>query len=102
MKREEINKYFSYGDTTIVIYQTNQFMASDGMFDDIMPDEDEDSNDYTLLRPEDIDTCYYETLRDMSENIDGMTELLDSGKYGILHWRDDNTAYYVVVWDNIY
>lgn len=78
----------------------NRYNSDLVLFDDIMPDEDEDNNDYTIINPEDINELLAETLDDWNLD-DSIAELIANKDYQILHWRADETDSdtYLVVYE---
>ena len=102
MKRAEINHLFWFGYITCVVYDCprNRYNSDIVLFDDIMPDEDEDDNDYTIINPEDLDKDLWETLNEWNLD-DNIADLIDNGDYKVLHWADENVDTYLLVYDAV-
>lgn len=100
MTRDEIEKFFDLNNLTAVVYrpQNSGLQFSGCFFDDVLPDADEDDNDYTIITSEELPNDVEECFRD---NVAGIPlfDFVANGNYKVLCFEYLNTEIYVITYD---
>lgn len=97
MTRKEIEKFFDLSNLTAVVYrpQNSGLQFSLGFGDDVLPDADEDNNDYNIVKSEELPIDVAECFRDNAAAGYGLFNFIKNGNYKVLCFEHLNAVIYV-------